>query len=769
MQPDEGTEPDAAEAPAGAEGSTKRRRRTRRRSREGGDEGTAGGGGERANAAPDEAADETSKRRRRPRRRRRAARGGAADEAQEVSPSSAEATGAAGAPATADAVDAPDAVNAAEDAGAGREGRSRRRTKRGRTSRRGRRKRKGAGSATEESAASPDAEGGALEAGSDEVGRGDGGRAKGAEEEKEGGPRRRRARREREERPARRDREERPARRGRRTRESRDQETVEVTASSAAKAPKPETPVEKVLLVNAKDPEEVRIALLENGKVEELYVEGADERSATGNVYRGHVQNVEQGIGAAFVDLGRSLTGFLHVSDLPNREPGSSITDLLSPGQEVLVQVTRDSIGKKGPALTARIALPGRYLVLMPLSPRSGVSRRIGRGEVRDRVRQNLAKLEVPEGMGLIVRTAGEEGTYEDLKRDLDHLVQEWRRLEVLAAQGGPPSLLRSESDVAERAIRDIMPTDAVRIVVDREDLAARIRSLLGAWYGPIPRPRLYGEETSLPAESAEPAEAAAAEPVEPPASVVRAMPEVAVPDDPMPLFHAYDVESQLEEAFRRSLRLPSGGSIVIDPTEALVSIDVNSGRFTEETDPEATALHTNLEAVDEVARQLRLRDLGGLVVVDLIDMRSHRAVKSVEKAFQQALARDRARIRLGRIGPFGCIMLSRQRVRQALSRVTHAECPECGGTGRRRHPAGLGLRVLREMQARIARSRGRGGLEVRLPRAVREWILRHRAALLREIEASASGSVRVEIDDRLAADGWAMKGLPPAGREETH
>ena len=201
----------------------------------------------------------------------------------------------------------------------------------------------------------------------------------------------------------------------------------------------------------------------------------------------------------------------------------------------------------------------------------------------------------------------------------------------------------------------------------------------------------------------------------------------------------------------------------MIDPTEALVAIDVNSGRMTDEEDPESTALGTNLEAVTEIARQLRLRDLGGLIVLDLIDMRHRRGARQVEKGLKKAFARDRARIRIGRIGPFGCLILSRQRVRQALSRVTHEECGACAGTGRRRHPAGLGLRVLREMQSRVARAHGRGGLEVRVPRTVRDWILRHRASLLRDIEAGCSGPLKLEADDRLAADGWAMKGLPPA------
>jgi Rne/Rng family ribonuclease len=510
----------------------------------------------------------------------------------------------------------------------------------------------------------------------------------------------------------------------------------ELVPEAAAPPPKK---VEKVLVVNALDTEEVRIALLEDGKLEEIYVETNDEPSAMGNIYRGRVQNVERGIGAAFVDLGKGLTGFLHGSDLPDREPGKSVADLLQPGQELIVQITRDSIGRKGPALTARVALPGRYVVLMPNSPRSGVSRRIERGRERDQLRRTLADLPVPEGMGIIVRTAGESRSAEELKQDLQNLLAEWDSIQSRAKVQGPPGLLRAESDLAERSVRDILPGDVSRIVVDAPIIAERIAALLRGWHAPG-----AGEDGAPDGEP---------------------LPRVEVHRDPTPIFHAYDVETQLEDAFRRTIRLPSGGSIVIDPTEALVAIDVNSGRMTGQEHPEATALVTDHEAAVEVARQLRLRDLGGLLVVDFIDLRDRKAVRKVEKAFREALSRDRARLRLGRIGPFGCLMLSRQRIRPALSRVTHEECPACGGTGRRRNVAGLGLRVLREMQARVARSRGRGGLEVRVPEAVREWILRHRAHWLEDLQAACDGPVRLESERRLPPDGWAMKGLPPDPR----
>jgi ribonuclease E len=260
---------------------------------------------------------------------------------------------------------------------------------------------------------------------------------------------------------------------------------------------------------------------------------------------------------------------------------------------------------------------------------------------------------------------------------------------------------------------------------------------------------------------------AAATEPPPAPVAVPPALPpahEVAFHDDPTPLFHAHGVETQVEDAFRRTIRLPSGGSIVIDPTEALVAIDVNSGRLTAEEDLEATALKTDLEAVAEVARQLRLRDLGGVVVVDFIDLEETGHAHQVEQALKEALKRDRARIRVGRMGPFGCLELTRQRIRPALASVTHVSCPACHGTGRRRHPVGLALRVLREIEARVARSRGSGGLEVRVTPSVADVLRRRKARSLERIERRMSGPLRVDGDPSVPYGAWSIRGIPPKG-----
>ncbi|MGE0192838.1 MAG: ribonuclease E/G [Planctomycetota bacterium] len=638
------------------------------------------------------------------------------------------------------------------------------------------------------------------------------------------------------------------------------------------RAPDPSAaPSTKMLLINAREREEARIALVVDGRLEEVFIELPGERSSAGNIYRGRIQNVERGIGAAFVDLGRGVTGFLHATDVPlspHDDPDTPPIERLRDGDEVVVQVTRDSIGRKGPALTGRISLPGRYLVLMPHAGRSGISRRIPHGKERERVRRLLKSLEVPEGMGVIVRTASETTDAAALQADLGHLVQEWERIQRRAVEPGAPGVLRGESDIAERSVRDIMPPDVTRIVVDNEEIAGQVHRLLKVWYpseaaaveavghADARRARAtreapagevgsdLGTEASEAAAAAHAEEAARTAPAgvppeadgfgdglgarpdvredaAPSASPSRAegsddeggaaedfeadfeeevaddedaaddaavdttpeespeqrldrlrararhMPEVEIHTDAMPLFHAYGIETQLEDAYRRSARLPSGGSIVIDPTEALVAIDVNSGRLTDEADPESTALVTNLEAVEEAARQLRLRDLGGIVVIDFIDMRQRSSRRKVEKALEAALSRDRARIRLGRMGPFGLIVLSRQRIRQALARATHEVCDDCGGTGRRRSAGGTGLRIVREVQARIARSRGRGGLEIRAPADVVIWLKKYRSQDMRALARTCSGPLRLEVDEQLARDAWAMKGLPPRGESE--
>lgn len=619
--------------------------------------------------------------------------------------------------------------------------------------------------------------------------------------------------------------------------------------------------MEKVLLINTDEPEEIRVALVEGGRLEEVYVEAESDPTGKGNVYVGRVQNVERGIGAAFVDLGGGVTGFLHVSDivpqdLPTREgpaegravgpkgepeettsaetsaPPSEgatppavpagdaygarkITDLVKPGDLLLVQVSRAPVGQKGPALTTRISLPGRYVVLLANSTRSGVSRRIENGAGRDRMRALLAGLSLPSGMAVILRTASNGRALGEVRADLLEQFRLFENLRGRLLEGGGPRLVHEESDLVSRAVRDLLPPDVTRVVCDDAQVAARIREYLERTRpaDPLPteegsasegeaepsdgrtealdraedlvaHPDPAGDDATLPDEASGPSEPFAVqdEPLAPPVPAAAAaalgssgasgphggalapLPSVEVHPGPTPIFHAFGVEAQIEDAFRRTIRLPSGGSIVIDPTEALVAIDVNSGRMTEEEDLETTALKTNLEAVPEVARQLRLRDLGGVIVVDFIDLRERAHGHQVERALREALRRDRARIRMARIGPFGCLELTRQRIRPALLSVTHVSCPACGGAGRRRAPLGLALRVLREMRARAARSRGHGGMEVRVPPAIVDLLRKRRADALAALEAWLTGPFRLVPDATIPQGGWAIRGLPPRG-----
>ena len=618
--------------------------------------------------------------------------------------------------------------------------------------------------------------------------------------------------------------------------------------------------MDKILLINAAEPEEVRVALIEDGRLEEIYVEAGTDPTAKGNIYVGRVQNVERGIGAAFVELAPGLTGFLHASDvaspvdvpgMPGAEPapaaapraegvegapvegagapaegaggsagsgggeagdGRRIQDLLKPGDLVLVQITRGPLGHKGPSITTRISLPGRYVVLLANSTRSGVSRRIEFGDGRDEMRAILRGLELPEGMAVILRTASHGRTREEIQADLSALYRLWETLEGRLLEGGGARLVHAESDLVLRALRDVMPADTTRIVTDDPETAERVRETLAAMApaaappadpvppfvsAPVPTPgrrSAISDETDAaavqaielaaaprsfliapeadaydgeiqPEIAAEESPPRVAEPPPlPPPPILKAPPPVELHEGLNPLFHAFAVETQVEDAYRRIVRLPSGGSIVIDPTEALVAIDVNSGRMTEEEDLESTALKTDLEAVPEVARQLRLRDLGGVVVIDFIDLRESSHIHQVEQALREALKRDRARIRLGRMGPFGCLELTRQRIRPALASVTHISCHSCGGTGKRRHPVGLALRVLREARARAARARGHGGLEVRVVPAVADVLRKRLGRAVAELERAMKGPFRLVPDPSIPVAGWSIKGIAPRG-----
>lgn len=434
------------------------------------------------------------------------------------------------------------------------------------------------------------------------------------------------------------------------------------------------------MLINYVPGEECRIAIVEDGRLEEFYQERASTESHVSNIYKGRVTNVEPAIQAAFVDFGLERNGFLHISDLhPKYFPGKDreefekvghktarherppIQKCLKRGQEVLVQVLKEGIGTKGPTLTSYLSIPGRFLVMMPDMQRLGVSRKVEDDEARKETKDILKALDPPKEFGFIVRTAGIGQTKTDLKRDLSYLQRLWKNIDRKRKQRGKTGELYAESDLVIRTIRDVFNSDIDHIVCDDLSAARRARDFLA-----VANPRSKSK--------------------------------VIYYDDPVPLFHRRGVEQQLDNMNAREVPLPSGGALVIDQAEALVAIDVNSGKSRAARDAETNAFKTNMEAVDEIARQLRLRDLGGLVVLDLIDMRPMKNRKTVETKFRNNLKKDRARTRIGPISQFGLLEMTRQRMRASLRKSIHQECTSCNGRGYSMSPESVILSVMRRL-----------------------------------------------------------------------
>ena len=473
-------------------------------------------------------------------------------------------------------------------------------------------------------------------------------------------------------------------------------------------------PMGRLLLINAAEPEETRAAVVEDGRLEEYRCERAAVGSLVGNIYKGNVKNLERGIGAAFIDLGVGRNGFLHVSACPGAP--ARIEERFAVGDEAIVQVTRDSIGSKGPMLSGDLSLPGRFLVLLPFAKGGGVSRRIGAGDDRAKLRDLAKDLERRAGAALIVRTAAADQGRRELLRDLRELKRVWAAVQAKAAAEPAPALLYEESDLVARALRDLVDREVKGIVVDTPEALARAREVMASI-----QPELL-ERLRLHAGGE-------------------------------PLFHAHGIEEQVDRIHARRVPLPGGGSIVFDRTEALVAVDVNSGR-TREEELEETALRTNLEAAESIARELRLRDLGGVIVVDFIDLREAAHGKALERAFKEALARDRARVRPGRLGEFGIFPLTRQRRGAGAPR---RPCPRCRGAGDAVQPEEVALRVFRELRAKSAR-RGRTRFRARVSPEVAEVLLRTRSGVLEALEQESRRKVAIETDPGLPPDGWAVE-----------
>ena len=470
----------------------------------------------------------------------------------------------------------------------------------------------------------------------------------------------------------------------------------------------------KKMLINATEREEVRVALVDGQRLYDLDIENRARLQTKANIYKAKVTRVEPSLEAAFVDFGAERHGFLPLKEIAHQYYRSSspddgkmkIKDAIKEGTEVIVQVDKEERGTKGAALTTYISLPGRYMVLMPNNPRAGgISRRI-EGDDRSELRDALAQLEIPDGMGVIIRTAGVGRTAEELQWDLDYLLKLWAAISEAADENAPPTLLYQESDVIIRAIRDSLKDDIDQVLIDE--------------------PHAHRQALDF---------------------VSMVMPKyqnrIKAYNDGLPLFNRFQVEGQIETAFQREVRLLSGGSIVIDPTEALVSIDINSARATKGSDIEATALQTNLEAADEIARQLRLRDMGGLVVIDFIDMNASKNQRAVENRMREALAIDRARVQLGRISRFGLLEMSRQRLRPSLGETSGMVCPRCTGQGSIRDTKSLALAILRLIQEEASKERT-GEVRVIVPVDVSAFLLNEKRAAVGEIEQATK--VRVVV-----------------------
>jgi len=493
----------------------------------------------------------------------------------------------------------------------------------------------------------------------------------------------------------------------------------------------------KRMLINATQAEELRVALVDGQKLYDLDIESPGHEQKKANIYKGKITRVEASLEAAFVDYGADRHGFLPLKEIARNyfpegysfKGRPNIKDVIKEGQEVIIQIEKEERGNKGAALTTFISLAGSYLVLMPNNPRAGgISRRI-EGEERTQLKAALSDLKLPNGMGLIVRTAGVGKSAEELEWDLNVLVNHWQAIDQASKTKAAPFLIHRESNVIVRSIRDYLRRDIGEIVIDHAktfELAKNHIEMIRPDY--VNRLKLYQGE--------------------------------------IPLFTHYQVESQIESAFQREVRLPSGGSIVIDPTEALTSIDINSARATRGGDIEETAFNTNLEAAEEIARQLRLRDLGGLVVIDFIDMTPARHQREVENRMRESVRQDRARIQLGRISRFGLMEMSRQRIRPSLGESASRVCPRCHGQGTIRDNDSLSLAILRLIEEEGLKE-NTAQIQARVPVAVAAYLLNEKRKSVAKIENRHNCEVFIIPDANLLTPHFEVKRTRKDGKED--
>jgi ribonuclease E len=501
------------------------------------------------------------------------------------------------------------------------------------------------------------------------------------------------------------------------------------------------------MVINYVPGEECRVAVVEDGNLEELYNERFSAASRVGNIYVGRVNNVERSIQAAFVDFGVEDNGFLHISDLhPQYFPGEDdettervghktprrerppIEHCLRKGDEVIVQVLKEGVGTKGPTLTSYLSIPGRFLVMMPQMDKVGVSRKVEDEEARRSMREILDQLELPEGFGFILRTAGMDRSKVELKRDLAYLQRLWKDMEKRRKGGNRPRLMYSESDLLVRCLRDVMTSDMDEVIIDNEQALMRAER-----YMKIVAPRTKTKLMHYPGKT--------------------------------PVFHAYGIERQIALIHAREVPLPSGGRLVIDQTEALVAIDVNSGKSRDARDSEDNAYKTNVEAVDEICRQLRLRDLGGIIVNDLIDMRASSHRKDIENRFKERLKRDRAKSTVAAISPFGILEMTRQRMRGSHEQLHFSDCPICRGRGLVQKPDSVAADALRDLATLLDYERV-GKVELVVSPRVAGELLSNKRLLLGRIERESAKHVDVRVSEDIPPDRVSFYAYDPSGAD---
>jgi ribonuclease E len=487
--------------------------------------------------------------------------------------------------------------------------------------------------------------------------------------------------------------------------------------------------MDRRMLINSVHSEECRIAITDDGVLSELETESISGAKLKGNVYKAKVSRIEPSLQAAFIDIGTQRNGFLQINDIHpsyfNQKPKSSngkmlIQDVLEPDQDLIVQVVKEERELKGATLTTYLSLPGRYVVLMPGSDRGGVSRKISDSEQRRRLRNLSKDLEIPTGIGIIIRTAGLDRSQSELSRDLALQLKLWESILQSAQTAPSPSVLYRESDLATRVIRDYFTPEVREIVADNPETYSRVKEFVGQV---MPRYRS----------------------------------RVKLYEGKEPIFSHFHIEEQVTSTLQSEVQLKGGGAIVIDAIEALVAIDVNSGKATTGESIEETAFQTNLDAADEIARQLRLRDLGGLVVIDFIDMMDKRHKNAVEQRVREAVKLDKARIEVGRLSKFGLLEMSRQRLRGSLSSQTHHKCAHCRGSGQLKKPELVALEALRKIQSAIIIGHV-SVVKAKLPPTSAFFLLNIKKHELVQLETNYNVKIYILADGRLRADEYEFE-----------